>query len=811
MLVLRFIFSMSLKFSKWSLLSLFVLIYGIGFAQKDHRTCATNEVHQQYLATNPDAVKKYEEIENRIQQWISNSETNGNKSPAIITIPVVIHVLYNNATQNISNAQLLSQIDVLNEDFRKLNADISLLPSVWQTTAGDAQIEFCLASRDPNGNPTTGITRTATSTSSFSSNNNIKFNATGGKDAWPRDQYLNFWVGNLSGGLLGYAQFPGGAANTDGIVCLYSAVGRVGTLVANYNKGRTATHEIGHWLNLRHIWGDANCGNDFVADTPTQQTANTGCPSFPKVTCSNGPNGDMFMNYMDYTYDACMYMFSNGQNARMLAALNTTRASLLTSQGCAVPTPFDAGISNIISPTGTSCQINYTPQVTLNNYGSTTLTSVIINYQVDGGTIQTQNWTGTLTQGNSANITLPVISVGTGTHSFTAFTSAPNGGTDGNNANNSSTSNFDVLPFVAGQPIPFTEGFETATFPPGGWTLLNPDLNNTWTRLAGPSGFGTSSACTRMDNYSGSTNIAGQFDILQSPPLNFGAALATLQMEFNVAYARYNSTYSDSLFVDASDDCGSTWVRLYGKGSNPGLATAPDQTGSFLPANNEWRKETIGLNAYVGKSGVRFRFISRSGWGNNIYLDDINLYAQSVLPVELLFFAAHPIDNLVELQWATATELNNDFFSVQHSLDGSNFKVIADIKGAGNSTILNTYKTVHKNAIRGINYYKLVQYDFDGTTHESKIVPVKIIGSNTSPIIYPNPTSGNLISIVNLQSATEYTLAIADATGREILTKVIKTESNGMAQIQHSLGDGIYFVKIYSAGIAPQSVKLVVY
>ena len=202
----------------------------------------------------------------------------------MITIPVVVHVLYNNAIQNISDAQVNSQIDVLNEDFRKLNLDISNLPNVFSALAADCQIQFCLAKRDPNGNATNGIVRKSTTITSFSSNDNIKRSANGGSDPWNTSQYLNIWSGNLGGGLLGYAQFPGGAAATDGVVLLYNTVGRVGTLMAPYNKGRTATHEVGHWLNLRHIWGDANCGSDLVNDTPTQQTSNFGCPTFPRVT-----------------------------------------------------------------------------------------------------------------------------------------------------------------------------------------------------------------------------------------------------------------------------------------------------------------------------------------------------------------------------------------------------------------------------------------------------------------------------------------------------------------------------------------------
>lgn len=260
-------------------------------------------------------------------------------SPPDITIPVVVHVVYNstNPSENISDQQILSQINALNADYRKLNSDTNLIPSSFWPIASDSKIEFCLASRDPNGQATTGITRTSTTTLEFSSDNAVKSAASGGHDNWDPQHYLNFWVCNLGGGLLGYAQFPADlstSASTDGVVIGYKYFGTTGTVISPYNLGRTATHEVGHWLNLRHIWGDAACGDDFVNDTPTQEQANYSCPSFPHVTCGNGPNGDMFMNYMDYVDDRCMQMFSTGQKQRIQATLASGRNQLSLSLGC---------------------------------------------------------------------------------------------------------------------------------------------------------------------------------------------------------------------------------------------------------------------------------------------------------------------------------------------------------------------------------------------------------------------------------------------------------------------------------------------
>ena len=196
----------------------------------------------------------------------------------------------------------------------------------------DAQVRFALAKLNSNGRATRGITRTQTSKTSFDDDDSVKFTAKGGIDAWPSDRYLNLWVCTLSNDLLGYAQFPGGPANTDGVVIRNEAFGKHGSAVAPFDLGRTAVHEVGHWLNLHHIWGDtSDCsGTDHVADTPNAQHPNFGKPSFPQISCNNGPNGDMFMNFMDYVDDDKMVMFTAGQVERMRAALDGTRNAIGT-------------------------------------------------------------------------------------------------------------------------------------------------------------------------------------------------------------------------------------------------------------------------------------------------------------------------------------------------------------------------------------------------------------------------------------------------------------------------------------------------
>jgi pregnancy-associated plasma protein-A len=294
------------------------------------RICGTMPVHERLLRTDPGYLEARVRSENAAFE--ARTMRAMTARAGITVIPVVVHVVHKTNAQNISEAQIRSQIDVLNRDFRKTNPDIANVPAPFVPLAADARIEFELATTDPSGAATDGITRTKTTANSFSDDESVKAASSGGADAWPRDDYLNIWVCELNtNGLLGYAQFPGGPAATDGVVILHTAFGTTGTAAAPFNLGRTATHEIGHFLNLRHIWGDdgTGCsGDDFVADTPNAAGPNRGAPAFPRVTCSNGPNGDMFMNYMDYTDDVAMFMFTDGQVTRMQTCLDNDRPSL---------------------------------------------------------------------------------------------------------------------------------------------------------------------------------------------------------------------------------------------------------------------------------------------------------------------------------------------------------------------------------------------------------------------------------------------------------------------------------------------------
>jgi hypothetical protein len=318
------------------------------FAQTEPRpVCGTME-HMEYLKQqNPNLEAQMQEYNTQLNKWIAENGENTRNENAVITIPIVFHILYNTTAENISDAEIQSQLVAMNADFMGTNADASKTPSVFKSVAGNPQIQFCLAQRTPDGKATNGIIHKSTTKASFSTNDAAKFSSQGGDDAWDTKRYFNIWICDLGSSLLGYGEFPTGTAtNTFGYVGHYKYTGTINSS-SPYNLGRTTTHEIGHCLNLRHIWGDANCGNDGVADTPTQESENYKCPSFPHVTCSNGPNGDMFMNYMDYSDDACMNMFTKGQSTRMLAVINSAPySSLKTSDGCQPLTPASVNITS---------------------------------------------------------------------------------------------------------------------------------------------------------------------------------------------------------------------------------------------------------------------------------------------------------------------------------------------------------------------------------------------------------------------------------------------------------------------------------
>lgn len=407
---------------------------------------------------------------------------NNNGTMAIFNIPVIVHVVHNNepvnsaaATtgNNLNAAQIQDQIAILNRDFNGINPDTTLIPAVFKPLLGKFQFNFCLAVVNPTGGVLAEpgidrVNRVAKGWNAFPytmayTDANVKPNS-----IWDPNRYLNMWTVPLSGGILGYATFPNpgasgllglsapfGSATTDGLVMPPNYFGSIGTAAASvpYNGGRTVVHEIGHWVGLRHIWGDGTCASDFCNDTPPAQTSNGGCPTHPyKVgVCGGNTTGEMTMNYMDYTNDACMYMFTADQKfrAQLIMTHSPMRVSLLTSTVCNLPSVVnDLAILNVISPTYSqviNCNNTINPAIRVSNMGSNIITSAVYNYSVTGKPTQTFTWTGSLAPGATATINLPpVTNITNGAKNFTVNLSSVNGGSDSNPTNNNNMQNFSI-------------------------------------------------------------------------------------------------------------------------------------------------------------------------------------------------------------------------------------------------------------------------------------------------------------------------------------------------------------------------------
>ncbi|KAF2520083.1 T9SS type A sorting domain-containing protein [Flavobacterium salilacus subsp. salilacus] len=457
--------------------------------QQKYPKRATTEKFEQWLAPKVNAIKT---------QRLASSGVTPPSTNVVVTIPVVVHVIHNGdpigTDENLATAQILSQITVLNQDFRrKINT-----PGYNTNPVGaDMEIEFCLAQRDPDGIATTGI---------------VRYNL-GGNDGWdiediestlkPQtqwdpEQYLNIWIVDymyvFGGELAGYAQFPtnsglegidglgqADAAETDGVVVGHRYFGSSdiypeGTYDSEgRDKGRTSSHEIGHFFGLRHIWGDGDCSaDDFCADTPVAAGPNQGCPSGTD-SCPSSPGNDMIENYMDYTDDVCQNIFTVNQKDRMAAVLlnSPRRVSLITSLGCVPGMVYELdGSLDMNGIQNTACNNIITPSVILTNTGNAPITSATISYNMDNEETAEYNWEGNLANNEDVTIELPAYTLTSGQHTFTATLTAVNETTDDINTNNTATGSFDIANSFDTEQIivtVMTDGFGDETV----WALLD--------------------------------------------------------------------------------------------------------------------------------------------------------------------------------------------------------------------------------------------------------------------------------------------------------------------------------------------------
>jgi len=614
------------------------------FAQE---RCATEKFDSIRRSSNPKLETK-DQFEDWMESQLKKKEGSGfqtERAQSTYTIPVVVHIIHNGQAigtgSNISDAQVISQIKVLNNDFQRLNADASQTPAVFQSVAGAMSIEFVLAKQDPLGNATTGIVRVNGGQSSWNLYEDAEMK---GKSYWPAEQYFNIWVTNFED-YLGYTQFPvsglpglGGSPNdrlTDGIIIHYRAFGSKDDgafdLESQYDKGRTVTHEVGHFFGLRHIWGDgSSCSaTDYVADTPPQIGSSANCPTHPDIECSG--LAKMFQNYLDYTDDRCMNIFTVGQIGRMDVVLSSSprRASLTSSTGSLPPGNFsvDLGILSVETPTTLECSGTHTPVIIIHNFGTTTITQAVIELKVNGSIFQT----------NTVTLSLPALQQTQVV--FNNYSSSPlestdfeftintvNGTSDEYPGNNSVSLTTETAALAT---MPYIENFESTL---SDWNVTNPDELISWTSVTLPSSGGNA---IYMHNYD--YEIEGAIDKIYSPSFNVSAATGLL-LKFKLAYAQRPGWVGEALSVYAfnvcADDLTTGALVFYEEGAN--LSTRATSWDDFVPTTaSDWETKYIPLNQFIGASNFRFAFVNRNGNGNNIYIDEVELVAESVVNLSI--------------------------------------------------------------------------------------------------------------------------------------------------------------------------------
>jgi len=620
-----------------------------------HRTCATDEKVQQVFQTDPAAKARFENTQRMLNDRINTVLNNQQKTQAIVTIPVVVHIAISNPAL-VTDATVQKQLDTLNFYYGTQPIGDSLrVYTPFRTTYGRTEIRFCLAQRTPFNTSTTGVTRTTTSTT---------FTALGAHPntivaPWDVTKYLNIWVVNFTDGTLGYAPFPGtypvGSPNI-GYVNDYRAFGSgPGTSSGGYhynlyNLGKTAVHEIGHYFNLSHPWGSGSSnpsctGTDNSADTPPTAGPTFGCVASPVLNaCSPAAPGIMNQNHMDYGDDACMLLFTTNQVTRMAAGLTSPdRSTLLTSIGCqpVIGGPVNRDMSVIaINNPDAECNGNFTPNVTVKNNAVETVTAFSVSYRIDNGALQTSTFTsqnipfnGTL----SVNLVTATGTLAAGQHTITAFTVNPvslSGSGDQVPSNDTLTRPFAILGTVAS---PLIENFTNTLFPPTGWGIYNPDADQTWKRdIAGNNNTGSA----LMNNYR--YNALGQMDYLHTPEITY-TGVDSILMSFDIAAVTRiapNNTIlpMDTLEVLVTTDCGTSYTSIYKKWG-AALQTINDpvnpQPNEFFPSGpSQWRTEKFDLSAYAPNGPLHVVFKNSNGFGNNVFIDNVNIRTR-ILPAAL--------------------------------------------------------------------------------------------------------------------------------------------------------------------------------
>ncbi len=583
-------------------------------------------------------------VDQKIEDRKSRPQAFARTNADVRLIPIVVHVIHTGQPvgigTNVPDSQIFEQIRILNEDFRRLNEDASNTPAEFLPVAADSNIEFILAKQDPNGLPTNGIVRIQGSKDNYNPETNDP-TIIGQISQWNPNEYLNVYVVPLALDYIGYASFPisdlpglnspPSSSITDGVTIDYQYFG-VGGSAVPFSLGRTATHEIGHYFGLRHIWGDGGCGvDDFVADTPLQDASNNTCS--PNLTRQSCDSNDMIQNYMDYTPDACMNLFTQGQVDRFNVVLENSprRVTLVNNRATLEPEllDLDLAISKIITPSDYACSPTISPVLEVLNAGKNRLTSGRVELIRNGTLLESKRFTFDIETGETTILSFndfDLISTGT-TVEFKIIEA--NDLTDTNIANNSRISTPSLQEEIA---LPYT--LDLTNFP-GEFTVENPDERFTWEKK-NFSISGVNQPLMSVSNYD--YEGPGELDYFISPIINLNE-YPNAQIVFEIAYANYGQAgFEDQLIVAISQDCGNNFdlanatYQKFGQS----LETVDATLDPFIPtSSSQFRTELVNLNSFSDLGEVRFAFINQNGYGNNLYIRNIRILPNEEFKYEL--------------------------------------------------------------------------------------------------------------------------------------------------------------------------------
>lgn len=612
---------------------LFLFLSAAIFGQQGFN-CNSHELYLRDILTNPEFKKNQQQLEQETQQLLT---AKNQASSATYIIPVVFHVIYTTNAGNISSVQIQNQIQILNAEFKRLQNDTVLTPGPFKALAAPFDVEFRLATIDPNGNCTNGINRV------YSTLANCSFAQDDVKSLsyWPSHKYLNIWIvqsmhysGSMTCNGGGYATFPGGPANLDGINIRGDLISNIGTAATNSQwgnfKGRYLIHELGHWFNLRHIWGDAPCGDDLVSDTPTALTDNSGCPTFPhnpNSSCAgSNVNGEMYTDYMDYTNGPCLNMFTQGQVTRMTACINSNvsgrsnlwSASNLNTTGTSDPYTYPVAClaepEFLASGPLVICEGD-SVKFTDNSYGGISGTrSWIFNGANPGTSIDS------IVYATYPSVGVYPVTLTKNYQSVSKTKTSPN--------------KVYVLSHAINPNyyMPAYDSFEDQAMFNADWITIDRDNDgNGWEFFN--STYFTGANCIGITNFDKSAPLV---DELISPTYDM-TYIKGGSLKFRLHFSVPASSATDKLMIYISKNCGKNWNLIYNKESTTGLITFTNNTPSSYvptPASDEWRLETAGIPNALAGDVVRFKFVFTSGGGNNIFIDDIEVDGLSTVGLQ---------------------------------------------------------------------------------------------------------------------------------------------------------------------------------